>query len=606
MENEIKVQVAYFIQLYENSAEAVAILDNQDKIISINKSFTRIFKYTINEVEGKPINDCIADKRLTKDAFDISRIVLNGGFVSSETLRKSKDGKLLNVKITAFPIVVNNIQVGAYAAYEDTTEQKRLELELKEHQEWFKVTLSSVGDGVIATDNEGKIKFINSVAEDITGYSAGKGIGQDLRKVFNVIFEESDDDINNKVNLLFSKVINDGVTLKSIDGISLISRNGKKYIISGSAAPIRNHRQENIGMVITFQNITDRILMEEKLKKMSLYDSLTDVYNRAYFQEVLVKYNNEKLTNIGMIVCDLDGLKIINDTLGHFSGDELLITAAGILKKLLRRDSLVARIGGDEFAILLKNCSQTDVEELNEEIQNEIERYNSENNKIHLSMATGTAFNGGCYKPIEDIFKEADNNMYVCKLDRKEVNRNSITKTLIKELEERDFGIEGHIERMKKMAIEFSNLLGLTNKIKKSIILLARFHDIGKVGIEDKILKKKDLLSEEERKEIKRHCEIGYRIAKHTSDLESIADLILKHHEFWNGMGYPMSIKGLEIPLECRIISIIDAYEAMTGKRQYKQVMSKDEAIYELKRCSGLQFDPMLVGKFIEYLQMSN
>ena len=419
IKNKLKLQVSYFTQLYENSIKAVAILDNEDKIININKSFTRIFNYIADEVRGRYINDCIVDRELTEDMSDISQIVLNDGFVSKETLRKSKDGRLVNVKMTAFPMLVNNNQVGACAIYEDITEQKRIELGLKKHQEWLEVTLSSIGDGVIATDREGKIKFMNNAAQELTGYTIKEAIGQKLGSVFDIVYGKAYDKMDEIRDCLFLRIINDGINFKSDESICLISKDNRSYNIAVSGCPIRSDRQENIGMVVTFQNITERFIIEQRFKKMSIYDSLTDVYNRAYFQDVLTECDYEKLTGIGMVVCDLDGLKIINDTLGHCGGDELIVNAACILKELCMDKWLVSRIGGDEFVVFMKNCNADDVENLNKEIQNRIEVYNIQNNKIHLSMSTGTAFNGSNYKPMKDIFKEADNNMYICKLSRK-------------------------------------------------------------------------------------------------------------------------------------------------------------------------------------------
>jgi PAS domain S-box/diguanylate cyclase (GGDEF) domain len=327
-----------------------------------------------------------------------------------------------SAKVRVVPIGLKNFRKGISAICEDTTEQERGELQSRKQQEWFKVTLSSIGDGVIATDKDGKIKFMNNAAEELTGYTMEEALGQNLGKVFNIIYGETYNDIENIRNSLFSKVINDGISFKGYQNIFLISKDNKKFSISTSGSPILDNKKESIGMVVTFQNITERVLLEKKLKKMSLYDSLTDVYNRGYFQEVLVDADNEKITNIGMIVCDLDGLKIVNDTMGHCCGDEILVNAACILKKLCRDNYLVARIGGDEFVILLRDCNENDVEELNKELQNEVEKYNRKNNTITLSISTGTAFNGCNYRPMKDIFKEADNNMYVCKANRKERN----------------------------------------------------------------------------------------------------------------------------------------------------------------------------------------
>ncbi|WP_245867411.1 Cyclic di-GMP phosphodiesterase [Sporomusa silvacetica DSM 10669] len=133
--------------------------------------------------------------------------------------------------------------------------------------------------------------------------------------------------------------------------------------------------------------------------------------------------------------------------------------------------------------------------------------------------------------------------------------------------------------------------------------LLAQFHDIGKVGIPDKILFKPGTLTPEKFNEMQRHSEIGFRIAQSSPDLNLIADYILKHHEWWDGSGYPMGLSGENIPLECRILSIADAYDAMTSDRPYRKALVHKHAIDELRRFAGIQFDPELVENFITLVE---
>ena len=129
--------------------------------------------------------------------------------------------------------------------------------------------------------------------------------------------------------------------------------------------------------------------------------------------------------------------------------------------------------------------------------------------------------------------------------------------------------------------------------------LLAQVHDLGKLGIPDSILFKEVPLTDEEWEIMRTHPEKGYRIAISSFDLLDIADLILKHHERWGGEGYPLGLKGRDIPIECRILSIVDTFDAMTSNRPYRKALSKDTAIAELKRCAGTQFDPNLVKIFL-------
>jgi HD-GYP domain-containing protein (c-di-GMP phosphodiesterase class II) len=146
--------------------------------------------------------------------------------------------------------------------------------------------------------------------------------------------------------------------------------------------------------------------------------------------------------------------------------------------------------------------------------------------------------------------------------------------------------------------------IGLSDSTCSDLSLLAKFHDIGKVGIPDSILFKEGSLTSEEWSEMKRHCEIGYRIALSTPELIPIADWILKHHEWWDGQGYPLGIKGEEIPIECRLLAIIDAYEALTSVRPYRRAFSHTEAMAELLRHSGTQFDPSLLEKFVQMIEI--
>jgi HD-GYP domain-containing protein (c-di-GMP phosphodiesterase class II) len=175
--------------------------------------------------------------------------------------------------------------------------------------------------------------------------------------------------------------------------------------------------------------------------------------------------------------------------------------------------------------------------------------------------------------------------------------------TLINTLKARDLTTERHAMRLEKLLIGLAALIGLPESTTADLSLLAKFHDIGKVGVSDAILLKEGPLTPEEWTEMRRHCEIGYRIALSASDLVPIADWILKHHEWWDGQGYPLGIKGEEIPIECRLLAIVDAYEALTSVRPYRRPFSHREAVAELWRHAGTQFDPQLLEKFVQMLE---
>jgi HD-GYP domain-containing protein (c-di-GMP phosphodiesterase class II) len=189
--------------------------------------------------------------------------------------------------------------------------------------------------------------------------------------------------------------------------------------------------------------------------------------------------------------------------------------------------------------------------------------------------------------------------MYREKMHRDRSTRSSTVQALMKALEARDFITEGHSDRLQQLVVSMAQELNLPEETINDLCLLAQFHDLGKVGISDDILFKPGPLTAEERKEMQRHSEIGKRIAQSVPDLEIIADWILKHHEWWNGQGYPLGLQGEAIPLPCRILAIADAYDAMTEERPYRKALSHREAVEELRRCAGQQFDPHLVEIFL-------
>ncbi len=345
--------------------------------------------------------------------------------------------------------------------------------------------------------------------------------------------------------------------------------------------------------------------MEEQLKYLSLHDPLTGLYNRAYFEEEMRRLGSGRFSPVGIIICDVDGLKLINDSVGHDKGDALLIAAAEVITKAFRTNDMIARIGGDEFAILIPNSNVTTVERACQRMKEQINIYNGTSPEFTLKMSIGYAVSSDSVINMEGLFKEADNNMYREKISHRQNIYGTVVQDLAKALDTKDFIKEGHADRVQELVVRLAEVAGLPEKrYVKDLNLFARYHDVGKVGIPEYILFKRETLTSMEMATIRQHCDIGYRIAQSAPELLPIADWILKHHEWWNGEGYPLGLKGEEIPLECRIMSIVDAYDAMTHDRPYRKAMSREEAVKELKRLAGSQFDPELVKLFIETIIM--
>lgn len=367
-------------------------------------------------------------------------------------------------------------------------------------------------------------------------------------------------------------------------------------------AQTANEQSENC-VVGVRHDITARKLVEDQLHFLTYHDPLTTLKNRTYLDN-FTKVVNPSMFPLTLVVCDVNGLKLINDGLGHDAGDKLLKIAASTLKKVARKDDIVCRIGGDEFIFLLSNCDEIQAEKFRDRVNLAISTYNEAKNDLPLSIAIGFAtcpqYDSEWF---DRTFKIADDNMYREKVSNRQSSRNTVVQSLMKTLGARDLVTGEHVGRMSKIILAFGEKLNLTHQARLNLSLLAQFHDIGKVGIRDEILLKPGALSPEEFEEMKQHCDIGRRIAQAIPELVIISDLIFKHHERWDGKGYPLGLKDVDIPLECRILAVVDAYDAMTNDRPYRKAMPSEVAFGELKRCSGTQFDPDIVDKFCAFIE---
>lgn len=346
------------------------------------------------------------------------------------------------------------------------------------------------------------------------------------------------------------------------------------------------------------RDVTERKQLEERLTEMGYRDALTGLYNRGYFEEELKRLDRRRGGSVGLIIVDVDGLKVVNDALGHDAGDELLKRTAQTLTECFRHDDLIARIGGDEFAVLLNDVTMDDLRQAGRRIMRMTEEDNC-GTAPALSLSLGYAVGDDNATQMRELFRAADDNMYRDRLYRGKSPRGGIVNILRRLLTERDFATEEHGTRLESLAVRLGSAAGLSEERLGDLALFAQFHDVGKVGIPDAILSKPGPLTPQERKEVERHCDVGYRIASASNELMPIAEWILRHHEWWNGGGYPLDLAGENIPLECRLLAIADAYDAMTSDRPYRKAMNHEAALAEIRRCAGMQFDPALVDVFM-------
>ncbi|AOT70866.1 HD domain-containing phosphohydrolase [Geosporobacter ferrireducens] len=482
--------------------------------------------------------------------------------------------------------------------FHDITNNKENEEKLSRERDVITKLMETSPAGITVVDRKGQIIFANARAEKIFGLTRSEIT---TRKYNEAKWRNMD--INGRPladeELIFRKVLETGEAID--DYHQMIERpDGTRVFLSINGAPLLNEEGIISGIVFAINDITQTMQAEEEIRYLSFHDKLTGLYNRAYFEEELARLDTGRQLPLSLILGDANGLKLVNDAFGHEAGDNLLKRVAEIFKEVCRQEDIIARVGGDEFAVILPNVGTDELADIIARMKDRCKEETAD--PIKVSIALGAATKEYESQNIQALFKLAEDRMYQNKLFESKSTRSSILASLKQSLEERTHETEEHGQRMKLLALKLGRTIGLNENQLYKLDLLAQLHDIGKIAIPDYILEKNNELTEDEWKIMRTHSEIGYRIAGASQELTVIADSILYHHEHWDGSGYPQGIQGEEIPLLARIIAVIDAYDCMTHDRPFARAKSKGEALVELRSCAGKHFDPNIVEAFIQML----
>ncbi len=442
----------------------------------------------------------------------------------------------------------------------------------------------------------------------------------------------------------------------------MIFKDDTRWIIHGQ--PIKDDSGNVIGIVETTQNITnfrntqeqllktnkELVKSHKRLKELTLKDYQTGLYNHLYLADIIEaefcrarRHGN----SLSAIMLDIDYFKSINDVYGFKFGDLVLKQFAKQLKRMVRRYDIVVRFGGEEFIIISAGMDRSEALFLSRRILDAINLYNfgdkKQSVKLKVSIAVASCPEDKVVKGMDLIEKTehilnevkeyGGNNVYssldiknkkapvkLSKAETKEdisllkkridkltkrSNQNLIEAVFAfaKTIEVKDHYTGEHGEHIVYYATEMARELNLPKPEIENIKQAAILHDLGKVGISETILRKKAKLTQQEFDEIKKHPQIGVDIIRPIQFLHGIIPFILYHHERWDGKGYPSGLKGEEIPMGARIISVADVFHALTSNRPYRKAYGKEEALKIIKEGSGSQFDPRVVNVFLKIIK---
>lgn len=487
-----------------------------------------------------------------------------------------------------------------YAALTKNRELKEANTALAENKNQLRLILDSTAEAIFGVDMENKCTFCNACCLKILGLeSETEIIGKDIHNLIHSKRIDGSPLPRTECNII--RTCMEGMAIHSEDEV-FWRADGTSFSVEYNSFP-QYKNGELVGAVVTFVDNTLKKMHEQQIAYYSSHDSLTGLLNRSYFESRLRSLDIKNNLPISVIMGDLNGLKLTNDIFGHVAGDELLIKTAKILSETCRDEDIIARLGGDEYIILLPKTKNADAMQIISRIHDALSKENV--NALKCSMSLGCDTKTEISKNIKATIKNAENQMYKEKtLNRQKVNSdmmNAVIMLLYKKNERE----EQHSETVSDWCRSIGEAIGLTETEIAKLRSAGFLHDIGKICIPDKILSKKGERTKEEEIEYMQHPIIGYRIMNLFDNTLNLAEGVFSHHERWDGKGFPRGLKGGEIPLMARIIAVADSYDNLLNNRQGR-ALSRKEAAAKLKKEAGTRLDPNLVDVFVNMMSKTD
>jgi diguanylate cyclase (GGDEF)-like protein/PAS domain S-box-containing protein/putative nucleotidyltransferase with HDIG domain len=585
---------AEYRHLIENIGEVFFRISLEGVITYASSATRALLGYDVEEIRGKSAASMIHLEDRANVETKIKEIANTNEKTRLDYRIMHKDGDVRWHTSTITPLYDDDDQMtGFMGTAHDITYRKRIEEELKRSESTLQTIFSHLHFGIALYDYV-KDSIVYTNEQFLELYGVNKDQMTRAKDVYRAI---TDDPKRQKMleEVVVKAMSSDDPEKMSWDDI-MIDRGGEKRFLAAYIIKIPDSNM----IVSTARDITESIYKQRQIEYVSYHDYLTDLYNRRFYEKKLTELDHKENLPLGLMLIDLNGLKLINDAYGHTVGDKALKIVAETLKELGDPGIYAARVGGDEFALLVPNTCEADMNGYAERIKERLSRVKIDH--VMISVAIGYAIKFRSEEDVYVISKSAEDTMYRHKITEGSSARNRTIQTILTTLTEKYSYERTHSKRVSAMCLKMGRALGLSDDDQKELALAGLFHDIGKIAIPDHILGKQEALTAEEYERMKTHTEAGYQILRAADEYSNLAEYALYHHERYDGKGYPTGLKGDKIPYFARIISIADAYEAMTSERSYRVKKTKEEAIIELRACAGRQFDPELTETFIKHV----
>ena len=594
---KLSEQEALFRTVYEQSPIGI-VISGPDGVTDVNPKYERIVGRSRDEILTLNWTDYMHPDDVEKDFLMKSRFF--AGEVESYSVDKRyirPDGSAVWARITLAPLKLGDDSSIRYLCLvEDISKRIRTEMELLESERSRSVLLSNLPGMAYRCkfDRDWTMEIVSYGCYELTGYKPESLINNRDVSFNDLIHPRYQEEVWNQWNQRLKEKRKVKVEYE------MITAGGTTKWVFEQGQGIYDEDGNVVALEGLIIDITDQKKKEEEILYLNYHDYLTGIYNRRYIETEEARLAAR--LPLSVIMGDINGVKLVNDAFGHAEGDILIRETAGILKSCCREGDVLARTGGDEFMILMPDTDAQTAGSVMDSIKNACEEYNRKNGSeaysLNISLGFGTKESEE--KDLQSVKKAAEDHMYKRKLLEHKSSHSVILSSIKATMFEKSYETQEHAERIAGLSKKVGECLALPQEEMDELVLLATLHDIGKVGIDDRILNKEGALSEEEWIEMRKHSEIGYRIALSSPDFSPVAECILSLHERWDGNGYPQGIKGDEIPLLSRIVSVVDAYDAMTSDRPYRKAMTREAAVEELRKNAATQFDPEITELFTE------